>query len=118
MQTKEIKHYTDSARDIETVKKFVSQFELIHERKPCGAVMTFGCQQNEADSERMRGVLSDLGYDIVYEPQDADIILVNTCAVREHAEKKVLSVIGTYKHFKKDKPHLMIGVCGCMSAQE
>ena len=118
MQTKEIKHYKDSEKAIEAVKKYVSQFELIHERKPCGAVMTFGCQQNEADSERMRGVLSDLGYDIVAEPEDADIILVNTCAVREHAEKKVLSVIGTYKHLKKEKPHLMIGVCGCMSAQE
>ncbi len=81
-------------------------------------VRTFGCQQNEADSERIRGVLQDIGYFPAEDEKDADIILVNTCAIREHAEKKALSIVGQYKHIKKLKPHLVIGICGCMTAQE
>ncbi len=81
-------------------------------------VVTYGCQQNEADSERLAGMLSDMGYIKCVSEQDADIILVNTCAVREHAEKRALSVTGQYKHIKEKKPSLMIGVCGCMVSQE
>ena len=82
------------------------------------AVMTFGCQQNEADSERMAGMLHEMGYTIVKEPEDADLILVNTCAVREHAELKTLSITGQYKHLKQKNPSLLIGICGCMVSQE
>jgi len=82
------------------------------------AVMTFGCQQNEADSQRLAGMLFEMGYTIVKEPEDADLILVNTCAVREHAELKTLSITGQYKHLKQKKPSLLIGICGCMVSQE
>ena len=77
-------------------------------------VVTYGCQQNEADSERIAGMLGESGYDIVKEPALADVIIVNTCAVREHAEEKALSITGGYKHFKAARPHLKIGICGCM----
>ncbi len=81
-------------------------------------VLTFGCQQNEADSEKIAGMAEQMGYEIVSEPASADLIMVNTCAIREHAEKKALSIIGQYKHIRAKKPNLIIGVCGCMTAQE
>ncbi len=81
-------------------------------------VQTFGCQQNEADSEKIAGMCLSMGYEICSEPALADLIMVNTCAVREHAEQKALSIIGQYKHFKAAKPDMLIGVCGCMVTQE
>ena len=81
-------------------------------------VVTYGCQQNEADSERLAGMLNQMGYEKTDTEDKADIILVNTCAVREHAEKRALSVTGGYKHLKEKNPDLLIGVCGCMVSQE
>ncbi|MBR3965850.1 MAG: tRNA (N6-isopentenyl adenosine(37)-C2)-methylthiotransferase MiaB [Clostridia bacterium] len=81
-------------------------------------VLTFGCQQNEADSEKLAGMARSMGYEITSEPERADLILVNTCAVREHAEQKALSIIGQFKHLKNKKSTLMIGVCGCMVTQK
>ena len=81
-------------------------------------VQTFGCQQNEADSEKYLGMALDMGYESTETPDDADLIIVNTCAIREHAEKKALSIIGQYKHIKAQNKDLIIGVCGCMVAQE
>lgn len=81
-------------------------------------VQTFGCQQNEADSERIAGMAVEMGYLLTKEPGEADLIVVNTCAVREHAEKKALSLIGQYKHCKNNKRELVIAVCGCMPSQE
>ena len=81
-------------------------------------VQTFGCQQNEADSEKIAGMCRSMGYEVCYTPDEADIIMVNTCAVREHAEQKALSIVGQYKHLKAAKPDMLIGVCGCMVTQE
>lgn len=81
-------------------------------------IQTFGCQQNEADSEKIAGMCVAMGYTICYDPTMADLIMVNTCAVREHAEQKALSIIGQYKHIKSAKPDMLIGVCGCMVTQE
>lgn len=81
-------------------------------------VRTFGCQQNEADSERLAGLAELMGYIKTEVPDDADLIIVNTCAVREHAERKTLSIIGQYKHIKEKDPSLVIAVCGCMVGQE
>jgi len=80
-------------------------------------VLTFGCQQNEADSEKIAGLCEAMGYAIVRSPEEADLIMVNTCAIREHAEQKALSIVGQYKHLKAKKPSLVIGVCGCMVTQ-
>ncbi len=81
-------------------------------------IQTFGCQQNEADSEKLYGMADAMGYEKTDIPEDADLILVNTCAVREHAELKALSITGSFKHCKAKKPSLIIGICGCMVSQE
>lgn len=86
--------------------------------RPGYFIQTFGCQQNEADSERMAGLAWRMGYRPVATPAAAQLILVNTCAIREHAEKKALSIIGTYKHIKEASAHVIIGVGGCMVTQK
>ena len=78
-------------------------------------VITFGCQQNEADSERIRGMAREMGYQISDTYENADLIIVNTCAIREHAEKKALSLLGNFKSRKRENPDLIVGVCGCMA---
>lgn len=89
----------------------------VGEASPKFFVQTFGCQQNEADSERLAGLCCAMGYEKTDSPEDAELILVNTCAVREHAEKKALSIIGQYKHIKDRNPAVVIGVGGCMVTQ-
>lgn len=84
---------------------------------PLAYVDTYGCQQNEADSERLRGWLSEMGYGFTPDEHEADLILINTCAVREHAEQRVLGNVGALVHTKRKKPDQIICVCGCM-AQE
>ena len=81
-------------------------------------VQTFGCQQNEADSEKLLGLAEEMGYQKTDVPDKADLILINTCAVREHAELRALSAIGNCKRLREKKPELIIGVCGCMTARE
>ena len=81
-------------------------------------VMTLGCQQNEADSEKLLGMSEAMGYEETATPDDASLILVNTCAIREHAEKRALSIVGQYKHIKAKNPDLIICICGCMVVQE
>ena len=90
----------------------------IGENAPKFFVQTFGCQQNEADSERLAGLCCAMGYEKASSPEEAELILVNTCAVREHAEKKALSIIGQYKHIKDKNPAVVIGVGGCMVTQK
>ncbi|MBE6552201.1 MAG: tRNA (N6-isopentenyl adenosine(37)-C2)-methylthiotransferase MiaB [Ruminococcaceae bacterium] len=81
-------------------------------------IETYGCQQNEADSEKILGMALEMGYEKTDNKEDADLIIVNTCAVREHAELKALSNTGQLKHIKEKNPSLLIGVCGCMIQQE
>ena len=81
-------------------------------------VFTLGCQQNEADSEKLLGMLLEMGYTITENEKEADILIVNTCAIREHAEKRALSIVGRFKHYKQERPDIIIGVSGCMTAQE
>lgn len=80
-------------------------------------VVTLGCQQNEADGEKIRGMAEEMGYFPADRPEDASLIVVNTCAVRRHAELKALSLVGTYKHIREGNPETLIGVCGCMAAE-
>jgi len=103
---------------INAVRDFTADFFDENGRYPRFFVQTFGCQQNEADSERLAGTAAAMGYIKAATPDDADLIVVNTCAVREHAEKKTLSIIGQYKHIKEKNPKLVIAVCGCMVGQE
>jgi tRNA-2-methylthio-N6-dimethylallyladenosine synthase len=78
-------------------------------------VETYGCQMNISDGELMEGVLSARGYDIVGTPEDADVVLVNTCAIREHAERRVLGRVAQLGGLKRERPDLIIGVTGCMA---
>ena len=80
-------------------------------------VITFGCQQNEADSERVRGMLVDMGYSLTDDYSNADVIVVNTCAIREHAEMKALSLLGNFRAVKRKNPDLIVGLIGCMAAE-
>ena len=86
--------------------------------RPLAFVDTYGCQQNEADSEKLLGICELCGYTPTDDPAQADLILVNTCAIREHAELRALSGAGQLKKLKADKPGLLIAVCGCMVEQE
>ena len=81
-------------------------------------INTFGCQQNEADSETLMGIAQTRGFIPTEEIERADLIIFNTCAVREHAELKALSTTGQLKHLKEKNKSLKIGVCGCMVQQE
>ncbi len=85
---------------------------------PMAMVVTYGCQQNEADSDRIRGMLSEMGYAFTQDPEQADFIAYNTCAVREHAELRVLGRVGALKPLKEKKSSLVIALCGCMMQQE
>ena len=80
-------------------------------------VDTFGCQQNVADGQRLMGMLREMGYAFTDKPEEADLVLLNTCAVREHAEKRVYGNLGALTHSKKANPQQIICLCGCM-AQE
>ena len=81
-------------------------------------VDTYGCQQNEADSERLRGYLARMGYAFSDMEEGADLVLLNTCAVREHAEQRVFGNVGALSHTKRRHPGQLIVVCGCMARQE
>ena len=86
-------------------------------RQPLACVVTFGCQQNEADSELIRGMLADMGFGMTDDEERADLLIFNTCAIREHAEMRVFGNVGQTSHYKKANPDVMICVCGCMPQQ-
>ena len=81
-------------------------------------IRTFGCQMNEHDTEVMAGIFLALGYEPTETVDDANVILLNTCAIRENAENKVFGELGHLKQLKLEKPDLLLGVCGCMSQEE
>ncbi|MBR0444709.1 MAG: radical SAM protein, partial [Clostridia bacterium] len=81
-------------------------------------IETYGCQMNVRDSELMAGVLRKEGYTAASSPEEADLILFNTCCVRDHAEKRLMGNIGALKELKDEKPSTVIGVCGCMMQQK
>lgn len=86
--------------------------------KPMAYIRTYGCQQNVADSETIKGMLAQMGYGFTDSPENADFILFNTCAVREHAEDRVFGNVGAIKSIKKKHPSVLIALCGCMMEQE
>lgn len=81
-------------------------------------ISTYGCQANERDSETLAGILDILGYTLQDKPEGANVILINTCAIRDNAMEKVLGELGAYKRLYKKDPELLIGVCGCMSQED
>ncbi len=88
------------------------------ESAPKAFVHTYGCQGNVADSERIQGILCEIGYELTSELSEADLVLYNTCAVREHAEQRVFGNVGALKHYKARNKNMIIALCGCMMQQE
>ena len=89
----------------------------IEGRTPTAYVETYGCQQNEADSEKLRGYLAQCGYTIQKEAEGADVVIMNTCAIREHAEQRVFGNLGALTHTKRRHPEQKIFLCGCMAGE-
>lgn len=86
--------------------------------KPKAFVHTYGCQGNVADGEKLKGMLWEMGFDFCQSPENADLVLYNTCAIREHAEDRVFGNVGALKPFKKKNPDMLIVLCGCMTQQQ
>lgn len=104
----------DYRKYINCVKEYNSE----KSRAPKALVMTYGCQQNTSDSEIIKGMLEQMGYVFCDSYETADLVVFNTCAVREHAELKVYGNIGALKPIKRKRPDIKVAVCGCMMQQE
>lgn len=85
---------------------------------PLACIRTYGCQQNVADSEKIKGMLEKMGFGFTEEAEEADFILFNTCAIREHAEDRVFGNVGALKNIKRRHPSVLIGLCGCMMEEK
>lgn len=81
-------------------------------------IKTYGCQMNEHDTENIKAILEDMSYEMTDVMEDADLILLNTCAIRENAHNKVFGMIGRIKHLKETRPDVVAGICGCMAQEE
>ena len=99
-------------------REFEKKIRVIHEGRgvtPKALVDTFGCQQNVADSQNIMGMLRSMGCELTDEVKEADIVVLNTCAIRDHAEKRVYGTLGALTHTKKANPEQIICLCGCMA---
>ena len=104
---------------IAKIKEDNMNFAVKNGRTRLAHTETYGCQQNVNDTERIRGMLSRAGFEFTENAEDADLVIYNTCAVRENAEQKVFGRLGILKHLKEEsKPDLLVAVCGCMVQQE
>lgn len=109
-ELKRQKEYTELVRTVLT-----SRFPV---EKPKAYVHTYGCQGNVADGEKLQGMLYEMGFDFCLSPENADLVLYNTCAIREHAEDRVFGNVGALKPIKKKNPDMIIALCGCMTQQQ
>lgn len=100
------------------LKEDNQRFAAEYGRERLAHTETYGCQQNENDTERINGMLRDAGFGFTDDSKKADVVIYNTCAVRENAEQKVFGRLGILKHIKERRPRMIIGICGCMVQQE
>ena len=110
-----------SEQELARQKEFTRRMREMNDRRtrtPLALVDTFGCQQNVADGEVLMGMLREMGYELTRDENQADVILLNTCAIREHAEKRVYGHLGRLSHTKAAKPDQIICLCGCMAQQK
>ena len=110
-----------SEQELARQKEFTRKMREMNDRRtrtPLALVDTFGCQQNVADGEVLMGMLREMGYELTRDENQADVILLNTCAIREHAEKRVYGHLGRLSHTKAAKPDQIICLCGCMAQQQ
>lgn len=111
----------NSVKNIDEIKaallELSEEYRINCGHKPLAYVHSFGCQQNVSDGEKIKGMLSKIGYEFTDKSEEAHFILFNTCAVRENAEDRVFGTLGDLKHFKEQNPDVILGVCGCMAQQ-
>ena len=115
--------HLDEAKKRTKNKVLVRKFEIDDKFKKIGIgktyyIKTYGCQMNVHDSENIKAILEEMGFKESSSMEQADLILLNTCAIRENAHNKVFGMIGRLKHMKEDRPDLITGVCGCMAQEE
>jgi len=103
---------------IKKVRCITHELEMQRNSKPTYFTHTFGCQQNESDTEKINGMLSDMGFKQTDIREEADVIIYNTCAVREHAEQRVFGTIGSLVGLKRERPSVVVGFCGCMMQRQ
>ena len=108
---------TELARQRDFTQKAAELVAARYNKKPLAYVHTYGCQQNVSDSERMKGMLRDMGFDFTENVDESDLVLFNTCAVREHAENRVFGNVGALKKHKRSHGCIII-LCGCMTEQK
>jgi len=118
-----VKPSIKDARKRKTIETEIIDFNEFYNLKGFGTnktykIETYGCQANESDSEKIRGILERLGFQESEVLEHADLILLNTCAIRENAENRVFGELGRLKQYKKNNPDLILGVCGCMPQEE
>lgn len=118
----QITEYTENEteRQVEFMAKakaYVSDLEKELGRKPVACVITFGCQMNARDSEKLIGILENIGYEIS-ENEDSDFVIYNTCTVRDNADQRVFGRLGLVSSYKKKKPWMKIALCGCMMQEQ
>ena len=107
-------------QELARLKEFTRKMREMNDRRtrtPLALVDTFGCQQNVADGEVLMGILREMGYELTRDENQADVILLNTCAIREHAETRVYGNVGALVHTKNRHPAQKIFLCGCMMGQ-
>ncbi len=111
-----------SAEELEVQNSYAAKVNnLMQQRyhtKPLACVVTYGCQQNVADSEHIKGMLEEMGYGFTDDREKAKLVIFNTCAVREHAEDRVFGNVGALKKYKLKNPDVIIALCGCMMQQK
>lgn len=103
---------------IRLLKAYSDERENSANGRPKALIHTYGCQMNVHDSEKLRGMLESAGFAAAESEEDADLVLFNTCCVRDHAETRVYGNVGHLGKIKRDRPDLLIGVCGCMMQQQ
>ena len=109
------------AADLERQRDFEAKILAMfteREAHPVACIDTFGCQQNVADGQKLMGMLEAMGFTFTDKPVEADVVILNTCAVREHAEDRVFGNLGALTHSKKENPEQIICLCGCMAQEE
>ncbi len=116
------KTHTVSKEELDRQKQFTQKVSSVisasYNEKPKACVVTYGCQQNVADSEKIKGMLELMGYDFTDNRLEAKLIIFNTCAVREHAEDRVFGNVGALKSYKRENHDVVIALCGCMMQQK
>lgn len=112
-----------SEQELRRQKEYCERIaQLLHQKKqgvrPLACTKTYGCQQNEADTELIRGMLQQMGFGFTENPAQSDLTILNTCAIREHAEMRVFGNLGELSHIKRENPDFLLAVCGCMAQQD